>query len=220
MSISSRIIDLNKELKESTRLLAVSKTKTNEQIMQAYAVGQRCFGENKVQELVLKYQELPKDIEWHMIGHLQTNKVKYIAPFIDTIHSIDSLKLLKMINNEAYKQSRIIKVMFEIYIAAEEAKFGLSAIEAEEIIKSGELENLNNLKLVGLMGMASFTDDSSQIEVEFATIKNCFDNLKSKYFANDEAFRELSIGMSSDYKIAIKHGSTLIRLGSTIFGER
>jgi PLP dependent protein len=220
MEIAKRIIEITGNLPETTRLLAVSKTKSNEDILEAYHAGQRCFGENKVQELLLKYETLPKDIQWQFIGHLQTNKVKYIAPFIDMVHSVDSLKLLKVLNGEAIKNNRAIKFLFEIYIATEEAKFGLSCLEAEEIIASGELEKLSHVKLVGLMGMASFTNDEKQIATEFSVIHKCFNHFKDKYFTNMEGFSELSIGMSSDYQIALEHGSTIVRLGSTVFGSR
>jgi PLP dependent protein len=220
MSIVSRIKEISNILPKGTKLLAVSKTKSFEDIMEAYNAGQRWFGENKVQELVQKYESLPKDIKWHMIGHLQTNKVKYIAPFIDMVQSVDSLKLLKAINSEAIKNNRIIKFLLEIFIATEEAKFGLSCDEAEEIIASGELQKLTNVKLVGLMGMASFTDHKDQISKEFSSIKKCFDNFKNKYYSDNQDFCELSIGMSSDFKIATEQGSTIVRLGSTIFGSR
>jgi PLP dependent protein len=220
MVIAKRIIEITTDLPKTTRLLAVSKTKSVEEIKDAYNSGQRCFGENRVQELVQKFENLPKDIQWHMIGHLQTNKIKYIAPFIDMVESVDSLKLLKAINSEALKFNRTIKFLFEIYIATEEAKFGLSCVEAEQIIASGEIEKLKNVKLAGLMGMASFTNEKKQIESEFSVIKKCFDNLKNKYFSNNDDFCELSIGMSSDYLIALEYGSTIVRLGSTIFGNR
>jgi PLP dependent protein len=220
MSIASRIKEVSNILPKGTKLLAVSKTKSFDEIMEAYNTGQRWFGENKAQELVQKYELLPKDIKWHMIGHLQTNKVKFIAPFVDMVQSVDSLKLLKVINSEAIKNNRIIKFLFEIYIATEEAKFGLTCDEADEIIASGELLKLSNVKLVGLMGMASFTDNKDQISKEFSSIKKCFDNFKSKYYSDDQYFNEISIGMSSDYTIAIEQGSTIVRLGSTIFGSR
>jgi PLP dependent protein len=220
MDIGNRIREITQQLPKGTRLLAVSKTKSPEEIMMAYGAGQKLFGENKVQELVQKYQILPKDIAWHMIGHLQTNKVKYIAPFVEMIHSVDSLRLLQVIDKEAKKKYRIIKFLFELHIAAEETKFGLNCGEIEDIICSGELEKLSNVKLVGLMGMATFTDDKHQVMKEFKTIKECFETLRSKYFANETAFCELSIGMSSDYLLAIEYGSTLVRLGSNIFGER
>jgi len=220
MTIVESINKIKATLPSGTRLVAVSKTKSNDAILEAYQTGQRIFGENKVQELVQKYESLPKDIQWHMIGHLQTNKVKYIAPFIECIESVDSLKLLKQINNEAVKNNRTIKFLFQVYIATEEAKFGLECDEVETIIKSGELNLLTNVKLTGLMGMATFTDNEELISSEFAKIKDCFNHLKENYFKLDDDFRELSIGMSSDYLIAVSQGSTLVRIGSNIFGSR
>jgi pyridoxal phosphate enzyme (YggS family) len=220
MGIAENIIEIASELPAGTRLIAVSKTKSADDIMKAYQAGQRNFGENKVQELIQKYESLPKDILWHMIGHLQSNKVKYIVPFVEMIHAVNSLKLLQVINSEALKAKRVIKILLQIYIASEETKFGLSCHEAEQIIASGELKHLSNIKLSGLMGMATFTDDRNLISGEFSKIKQCFDQLKEKYFSNDDNFCELSIGMSSDYKIAIQKGSTMVRIGSNIFGFR
>jgi PLP dependent protein len=220
MTISDNIKKINSVLPAGTRIVAVSKTKSIECILEAYQTGHRIFGENKVQELAQKYETLPKDIQWHMIGHLQTNKVKYIIPFVDCIESVDSLKLLIHINNEAVKKKRIIKFFFQIYIATEEAKFGLECEEVESIVASGALNKLSNVKLAGLMGMATFTNDEKIISSEFSKIKTCFDKLKESYLKNDDNFCELSIGMSSDYLIALKHGSTLVRIGSGIFGFR
>jgi len=220
MKITANLLHIKALLPETARLVAVSKNRSSQDIMEAYDSGHRLFGENRVQELVRKYEDLPKDIQWHMIGHLQTNKVKYIVPFIDCIESVDSLKLLKQINIEANKKNRIIKFLFQVYIATEEAKFGLDCEEVEAIIASGELKPLSNVKLAGLMGMATNTNDESLISSEFWKIKTCFDRLKEKYFKNENDFCELSIGMSSDYHIALKHGSSLIRIGSNIFGSR
>jgi hypothetical protein len=201
-------------------LVAVSKTYPPERVLEAYQLGQRIFGENKVQELVLKYDALPKGIEWHLIGHLQTNKVKYIAPFVQLIHSVDSFKLLKEINKQAEKNNRVINCLLQIHIAEEETKFGLSFREAEDIIKSSELRQLKNIKITGLMGMATNTDDQDHIRKEFKGLKTFFEKIKKEYNLPNVEFKNLSMGMSSDYKIAMEEGSTMIRIGSAIFGER
>jgi len=189
-------------------------------LTQAYDFGQRAFGENKVQELVWKFEKLPKDIEWHFIGHMQSNKVKFIAPFVHLIHGVDSFKLLKTIDDEAKKVNRIIHCLLQFHIAEEETKFGLSWEDVEEILKSDEFSLLENVKISGVMGMATYTDDEIQIHKEFACLKVYFDRLKSGYFANEPEFKEISMGMSGDYLIAIEEGSTMVRIGSTIFGER
>ncbi|MFN8254774.1 MAG: YggS family pyridoxal phosphate-dependent enzyme [Bacteroidales bacterium] len=204
----------------SVKILAVSKTKPVEIILEAYNCGQRLFAENKVQELELKFQQLPEDIEWHMIGHLQTNKVKYIAPFVKMIHSVDSLKLLEVINKEAIKNKRSIPFLFQMYIASEESKFGLSIEELENILQSSEYKEFKNIIPSGLMGMASFTSNEALIKKEFAQIKHQFDYLKDKYFKFNPEFCELSIGMSADYHLAVEYGSTIVRIGSSIFGSR
>ena len=200
-------------------LVAVSKTKPNEDILTAYDSGQRHFGENKVQELNQKQQQLPKDINWHMIGHLQTNKVKYIAPFIHLIHGVDSIKLLKEINKQAKKNNRTIECLLQFHIASEQSKFGLSRAQAIEIILSDEFNALNNVCIKGVMGMASFTSDHNQVEEEFSVLKAIFDELKN-IIPYPNSFNCISMGMSGDYKIAIKKGSNMIRIGSTIFGSR
>ena len=200
-------------------LVAVSKTKPNEDILTAYDSGQRHFGENKVQELNQKQQQLPKDINWHMIGHLQTNKVKYIAPFIHLIHGVDSIKLLKEINKQAKKSNRTIECLLQFHIASEQSKFGLSRAQAIEIILSDEFNALNNVCVKGVMGMASFTSDNNQVEEEFSVLKAIFDELKN-IIPYPNSFDCISMGMSGDYKIAIKKGSNMIRIGSTIFGSR
>ena len=200
-------------------LVAVSKTKPNEDILTAYDSGQRHFGENKVQELNQKQQQLPKDINWHMIGHLQTNKVKYIAPFIHLIHGVDSIKLLKEINKQAKKNNRRIECLLQFHIASEQSKFGLSRAQAIEIILSDEFNALNNVCVKGVMGMASFTSDHNQVEEEFSVLKAIFDELKN-IIPYPNSFDCISMGMSGDYKIAIKKGSNMIRIGSTIFGSR
>ena len=207
------------DIPSNVQLVAVSKTKPNEDILIAYDSGQRHFGENKVQELNQKQQQLPKDIKWHMIGHLQTNKVKYIAPFIHLIHGVDSIKLLKEINKQAKKNNRTIKCLLQFHIASEQSKFGLSRAQAIEIILSDEFNALNNICIKGVMGMASFTSDHNKIEEEFSVLKAIFDELKN-ITPYPNSFDCISMGMSGDYKIAIKKGSNMIRIGSTIFGSR
>lgn len=218
--IAERIQQLKKELPASVNLIAVSKTKPNADIQIAYDAGQRVFGENKVQELVDKYETLPKDIEWHLIGHLQTNKAKYIAAFVHLIHAVDSLKLLQEINKQAKKHDRIISCLLQFFIASEDTKFGFSFEEAQEMLASPEFFELKNIQIVGVMGMASFVDDNAQVEKEFNELHNYFQLLKSSVFKFNENFKEISMGMSGDYKIAIEQGSTMVRLGSTIFGSR
>lgn len=202
------------------QLIAVSKTKPVEDILEVYNAGQRLFGENKVQEMVSKHKALPKDIQWHLIGHLQTNKVKQIAPFVSMIHSVDSLKLLQEINKQAEKNNRIIDCLLQIFIADEETKFGLSEEELLALLSSVQYSALKNIRICGLMGMATNTDDESKIGNEFSQLKNLFDEVKQKYFNAERSFNELSMGMSSDYTIALQHGATFIRVGSMIFGER
>ena len=221
MSIADNIEEVNKIIKDGHSLLvAVSKTYSAESILEAYNVGQRIFGENKVQELVQKYEVLPKDIQWHLIGHLQTNKVKLIAPFVALIHSVDSLKLLNEINKEGAKNNRVIAILLQLYIADEETKFGFSFEEVEAILSSEVLELFDNIKIVGFMGMATNTDDQTKIRLEFHALKLFFDKCKSLYAVANVELQELSMGMSSDYKIAIEEGSTLVRIGSSIFGKR
>lgn len=202
------------------KLVAVSKTHSVEEIMEAYQTGQRCFAENKAQELSAKQPLLPSDIEWHFIGHLQSNKVKYIAPFVSLIHSVDSLKLLQVIDKEASKNGRTISCLLQFHIAEEDTKFGLDIEEAEEILESKAYRELKNISIAGIMGMTTFTDDYDQVRREFRHMKAIFDQLKGKYFAHDPAFREISMGMSDDYEIAVSEGSTLVRIGSSIFGAR
>jgi len=202
----------------NANLIAVSKTKPNAQILELYNEGQIAFGENRVQELVEKYESLPKDIEWHMIGHLQKNKVKYIAPFVDLIHSVDNLSLLQTINKEAIKNKRTIPVLLQIKIATEESKFGSDKEELRSLVI--ESFHLENLKVCGVMGMATFTDDLEQVRSEFKSLKQSFDEIKSEYFADQDDFKEISMGMSGDYKLALEEGSTMIRVGSLLFGAR
>ncbi|MCD8742109.1 YggS family pyridoxal phosphate-dependent enzyme [Mucilaginibacter roseus] len=221
MSIADNIRALKNETDAiNVALLAVSKTKPVEDIMEAYDAGQRLFGENNVQELVEKYEQLPKDIEWHLIGHLQTNKVKYIAPFISMIEGVDSLKLLQEINKHAIKNDRVIDCLLQVYIADEETKFGLQYDELIELLRSDEFSELNNIRIRGLMGIATNTDSEKQIKEEFYELRTLFDGIKVSYFRKEESFNVLSMGMSSDYKIAIEQGSNLVRLGSNIFGLR
>ncbi|MDR3286589.1 MAG: YggS family pyridoxal phosphate-dependent enzyme [Prevotellaceae bacterium] len=212
--------DFIKSIPDSVKLVAVSKTHTVETIQQAYNKGLRIFGENKPQELVKKYYELPKDIEWHFIGHLQTNKVKYIAPFVELIHSVDSSKLLAEINKEAAKNNRIIKCLLQVHIAQEETKFGFTPEELQQFLSENDFSQNRFTQIAGLMGIATFTDNTTQIRNEFHTLRKIFDTLKQTTFANNSDFCELSMGMSNDYKIAINEGSTIIRIGSLIFGER
>ena len=206
--------------KNKIKLVAVSKTKPKENIEVLYSLGQRVFGENKVQELVEKHELLAKDIEWHFIGHLQKNKVKYIAPFVSLIHSLDSIKLLKEINKQAKKNNKIINCFLQAKIAKEETKFGLSFIEIENILSSEEFAALKNIKIVGFMGMATFTDNEQQLEKEFSSLKSFFDQQKQQTETANCKLQTLSMGMSGDYKLAIENGSTMIRIGSSIFGSR
>jgi len=204
-------------------LVAISKTKTQEEILAVYNHGQKIFGENKVQELVQKYEALPKEIQWHLVGHLQSNKIKFIVPFVSLIHSVDSLKLLKEINHHAKKGNRTINVLLQIHIAQEETKFGLSFSEAREIFHNPDLKNLQHININGLMGMASLTENENQIREEFRSLKKFFDEVKSDSSVLQTAnckLQTLSMGMSSDYRIAIEEGSTMVRIGSAIFGER
>ena len=218
--IEEKIKNIALTLPEEVTLVAVSKTKPNEDILRAYNVGQRIFGENKVQELVNKFEALPKDIEWHMIGHLQTNKVKYIAPFIHLIHSIDSIKLLKEVNKEAKKNKRTIKCLLQFHIAQETTKFGFSLDEVKDFFSSDEFIELNNIELCGVMGMATFSDNKELVRDEFQLLHNIFHILKSHYFKFNPAFKEISMGMSDDYQLAMEEGSTMVRIGSTLFGGR
>lgn len=221
MKIKNNIKALQAELSGTKcRLIAVSKTQPIEHVFEAYEAGQRLFGENKAQEVTAKYEALPKDIEWHMIGHLQTNKVKYIAPFVSLIHSVDSIKLLEEINKQARKVNRKISCLLQVYIAHEETKFGFEPKEVIELAEQKIPDQFSNLEIVGLMGMATFTTDEEQIRDEFRSIRKLFDQLKSMPLPANMRMTELSIGMSADYKIAIAEGSTLVRVGTAIFGER
>jgi len=221
MSIAGNILAIKKEIGSTeVKFIAVSKTKPLESITEAYEAGQRIFGENTVQELVEKYEKLPKDIEWHLIGHLQTNKVKYIAPFISMIHSVDSMKLLKEINKQALKYGRIIDCLLQLEIADEDTKYGMDLSEAIDLLRSEEYLELKNIRICGVMGIATLTDNPKITKEEFYELNTFFQGLKDTFFRNNSAFKEISMGMSGDYKLAIEQGSTMIRLGSTIFGNR
>ena len=216
MNIKQRLQQLKSVLPKHVTLVAVSKTKPVVDLMEAYHAGQRVFGENKIQEMAEKYQQMPKDIQWHMIGHVQTNKVKYMASFVDLIHGVDRLKLLNEINKQAQKHNRSIDCLLQIKIAEEDSKFGMTANDAENLLKSSAFDQLKNIKIVGVMGMASFTNDTNQIRTEFETLKSTFDRLKDI----EQQMHIVSMGMSGDYSIAIDCGSTMIRVGSHIFGAR
>lgn len=201
-------------------LIAVSKTKPVSDLQEAYDAGQRIFGENKALEMRDKHQALPDDIQWHFIGHLQTNKIKYIAPFVTLIHAIDSLSLLESVNKEAAKNNRVIDCLLQFHIAQEETKFGLDLAEARAMLESESYKKLKNINICGVMGMATFTDDAAQVRNEFKSLKNIFETLKENYFVGNESFMEISMGMSDDYPIAIEEGATMVRVGSKIFGAR
>lgn len=221
MSIALNIETLQKELKTmDVTLVAVSKTKPVEDILEAYAAGQRVFGENMVQELLEKEEALPKDIAWHLIGHLQTNKVKYIAPFVAMIESVDSLKLLKEIDKHAAKHNRVIDCLLQVYIADEDSKFGLDHAELIELLRDEEFAEMQHVRIRGLMGIATNTDNEKVIKEEFYELKMLFDGIKTSFYRGVESFDTLSMGMSSDYKLAVENGSTMVRLGSTVFGKR
>ncbi len=212
---------LKNELKDTNvQLITVSKTQPLAEIGEAYANGIKVFGENKVQELVMKYEQLPKDIQWHFIGHLQSNKIKYIAPFITLIHAVDSLKLLKEIDKQAAINQRIIPCLLQCHIAKEDTKFGLSSEELLDLLNAPEFKKLAHVSIHGLMGMATNSEDSSLVNAEFASLKALFEKTKTSFFKTDDSFHQLSMGMSNDYRIAIAHGSTMIRIGSRLFGER
>jgi PLP dependent protein len=221
MSVKENLSKIQQELTEKqVKLVAVTKTFPPEVVREAIEAGHTIFGENKVQELMGKAPQLPHDVEWHLIGHLQRNKVKFIAPFIHTIQSIDSLKLLMEVDKQAKANNRTINCLIQIHIAQEETKFGLNSEEAVELLESKEYKEMKNIRICGLMGMATFTEDEKLIRSEFRYLKNLFNTFKKEYFANDPTFNELSMGMSSDYKIAIEEGSTIVRIGSAIFGVR
>ncbi|MDD3286849.1 MAG: YggS family pyridoxal phosphate-dependent enzyme [Bacteroidales bacterium] len=220
MSIAENLKKIEQEIPNNVKIIAVSKTHPKEMIQEVYDFGHRVFGENKAQEMTDKYEALPKDIEWHMIGHLQTNKVKYIAPFVSMIHSVDSLKLLKEIDKEAIKNNRVIDYLLQIDIANEDTKFGMLEKEAIELLSSEDFAQLKNIRTCGVMGIGSITVDINKTRQEFKNLKVTFLTLKEKFFKNEDYFTEISMGMSSDYDIAIEEGSTIVRIGSLIFGQR
>ncbi|WP_028871828.1 YggS family pyridoxal phosphate-dependent enzyme [Psychroserpens burtonensis] len=219
MNIKESLNNIKSQIPEKVALVAVSKTKPVSDLMEAYNAGQRIFGENKIQEMADKYEEMPKDIKWHMIGHVQRNKVKYMTEFVTLIHGVDSFKLLNEINKQALKYNRVVNCLLQIKIAEEDSKFGMSAQDAKELLISEEFKKLKNIKITGLMGMATFTDDSNQVEQEFKKLKTTFDDLKPLQLANCE-LEIISMGMSGDFKLAIDCGSNMIRVGSSIFGAR
>ena len=216
MSLKNNLLEIKSSIPENVTLVAVSKTKPVSDLMEAYEAGQRVFGENKIQEMTEKWEQMPKDIQWHMIGHVQTNKVKYMAEYVNLIHGVDSLKLLQEINKQAAKHNRVIDCLLQMYIADEETKFGLDEKELNDIMNSIEFQLLKNIKVIGLMGMATFTDNQLQIKNEFQNLKAIFDKFK----IHNSQFTTLSMGMSGDYKLAIECGSTMVRIGSSIFGGR
>lgn len=220
MDVQANLKKVLNDIPQQVSLVAVSKTKPVEMIRKVYDAGQRDFGENKAQDMAAKYPQLPNDIRWHFIGHLQTNKVKYIAPFVYLIHAVDSLKVLKEINKQAAKNDRVIDCLLEFHIAREESKFGLKMDEAEAILQSDAFKQMQNIRLCGVMGMATYTDDKQQVADEFHQLTLYFKELKQKYFSSAGYFKEISMGMSGDYPIAIREGATLVRIGSKIFGER
>ena len=211
---------LRSELEPRVKLVAVSKNQTVSEIILAYTEGQKCFGENRVQELLRKKDHIPNDVEWHLIGHLQSNKVKYIVPFINMIQSVDSFKLLKVINNEASKINRVVNCLLQVHIADEETKFGFDMGELIENLENENNKNLEYVRICGVMGMATYTDDYTRVRSEFCHLRNCYEQLKIRFFNSVAHFREISMGMSGDYKIAIEEGSTMVRIGSLIFGKR
>lgn len=220
MSISTNLDTVLAQLPSEVQLIAVSKTHPVEAVMEAYQAGQRHFGENKIQEMTAKYESAPKDIHWHMIGHVQSNKVKYMAPFVHFIHGVESLKLAEEINKQAKKHNRIINILLQVYIASEETKFGLAADELFNLLDNPALQSLENIQIRGLMGMASFTEDATQIRSEFAHLKSLFEKCKANYNLPNAQWDTVSMGMSGDYAIAVEEGSTMVRIGSSIFGHR
>ena len=220
MSIAENIQKIRRDIPDGVTLVVVSKYHPQQALMEAYECGERVFGESRVQEMAQKYQELPKDIEWHMIGHLQTNKVKYIAPFVALIHSVDSLELLMQIDKQGAKHGRVIDCLLQLHVAAEESKFGLVLGQAARLLISKEFAVLRNVRIRGVMGMGTHTDDMERVKADFDAIKGEFDALKSEFFADADYFDTVSMGMSGDFQLAINEGSTMVRIGTTIFGER
>jgi len=220
MSILQNLTEIRRNIPGNVQLVCVSKFHPESAIREAYACGERIFGESRVQELTAKQAQLMSDIHWHFIGHLQSNKIKYIVPFVSLIHGVDSFKLLKEINNQAYKAGRVVPCLLQIHIAQEETKFGFSIEEIHEMLNNFEFPTFKNIEIRGLMGMATLTENKSQIRDEFRSLKHLFEELKKDYFTGDDCFSELSMGMSDDYNIAIEEGSTMVRIGSLIFGTR
>jgi len=220
MSISNNLLQIKNTLPANVKLVAVSKMHPVAEILEAYYAGQKIFGENKVQELIDKYEQLPKDIEWHLIGHLQTNKVKFVVPFVSLIHSVDSYRLLQEINKEAAKKNKIVKCLLQIHIATEENKFGFDINEINTMLDDSNFVNQANVEICGVMGMATYTNNVERIKTEFDQLSAYFKTLKNQYFNYCAYFCEISMGMSGDYLLAIEHGSTMVRVGSSIFGER
>lgn len=220
MNIKENLENIRKDIPQGVTLVAVSKTKPESDLMEAYNAGQRIFGENKAQEMRLKHQDLPKDIQWHFIGHLQENKIKYIIDYVTLIHSIDSLKLLVEVNKKAQKIDRRVDCLFEMDISHEQSKFGISLQEACEILESSEFKQLSHVRICGIMGIGSITEDINQTRKEFRELKQMFNSLKAKYFFNEDYFKQISMGMTGDYKVAIEEGATIVRIGSKIFGQR
>ena len=220
MSVAENLNKIKSTLPAGVRLVAVSKTKPESDIMEAYNAGHRIFGENHAQEMKQKHADLPADIEWHFIGHLQTNKIKYIIDYVKLIHSIDSANLLQAVNKEAAKHNVVVDCLLQFHIATEETKFGMNLDEARQLLESDEFRAMQNVRICGVMGIGSLTDDKDQTNREFANLKQIFDTLKVDYFSANEEFKELSMGMSGDYQLAIAHGSTMVRVGSSIFGQR
>ena len=220
MSISENLNKIKMTLPAGVRLVAVSKTKPESDIMEAYNAGHRIFGENHAQEMKQKHADLPADIEWHFIGHLQTNKIKYIVDYVKLIHSIDSANLLQAVNKEAAKHNVVVDCLLQFHIATEETKFGMNLDEARQLLESDEFRAMQNVRICGVMGIGSLTEDKDQTNREFANLKQIFDTLKDDYFSANKEFKELSMGMSGDYQLAIAHGSTMVRVGSSIFGQR
>lgn len=218
--IRNNLQSVREHIPAHVQLVCVSKFHPDEAVLEAYHAGERIFGESRVQEMCGKYERLPKDIRWHFIGHLQTNKIKFILPFVGLIHGVDSYKLLVEINKQAEKANRIVNCLLQIHIAKEETKFGFSAEELLEILDSGKWKTLGNINICGLMGMATFTDNKNQVRAEFKNLKELFDRVKTIYFASDSSFKEISMGMSDDFELAIEEGSTMVRVGSLIFGLR
>lgn len=220
MSIKNNLLEIKTALPDNVTLVAVSKTKPVSDLMEAYEAGQRVFGENKIQEMAEKFEQMPKDIEWHMIGHVQTNKVKFMASFVSLVHGVDSSRLLEEINKQALKNNRVIDCLLQVHIAEEETKFGLNESELNELLQSDTLAQLKNIKIKGLMGMATFTNDQNQIQKEFNHLKSIFDRLAQSQKSDNCEMEILSMGMSGDYQLAIDCGSTMVRIGSSIFGTR